>query len=107
MDESRRPARFFCLRRKLSPWMSRTWLWCMRSSTAEAIMSSPKTWPHCVLVWVGGEEQAAALVASADELEEQVCGLLLEEQVAELVDAPGGPARALRLEISTLTSFLG
>jgi hypothetical protein len=35
---------------------------------------------------VGGEEQAAALVAPPDQLEEQVRGLLLQGQVAELVD---------------------
>lgn len=30
--------------------------------TAEAIISSPKTWPHCVKV-VGGEDQTASLIA--------------------------------------------
>src|SRR5262245_16185113 len=35
---------------------------------------------------IAGDEHAASFVASSDELEEEVGGLLLESQVAELVD---------------------
>ncbi|HET9627817.1 MAG TPA: hypothetical protein VFP84_40945 [Kofleriaceae bacterium] len=35
---------------------------------------------------VGGDEHAASLIATADELKEQVGGPLLERQIAELVD---------------------
>ena len=35
---------------------------------------------------VGGDEHTAALVASADELEEEVCGGFLQGQVTELID---------------------
>ena len=35
---------------------------------------------------IGGDEHAASLVTAGDELEEEIRGLLLEGQVAELVD---------------------
>ena len=43
---------------------------------------------------VGGDEQAAALVAARDELEEQMRGVGLERQVAEFVDDQERAARA-------------
>jgi hypothetical protein len=35
---------------------------------------------------VAGEDQRRVLVAGGDELEEQVCGVLLERKVADLID---------------------
>jgi hypothetical protein len=57
---------------------------------------------------VGGDEHAASLVAPADELKEQVRGLLLERQVAELVDDQVvRPERLRWVEICALYSVTG
>ena len=53
---------------------------------AVATTGSPKTSPPLAERAIGGDQQAAALVAPRDALEEQVGGVGLEGQVAELVD---------------------
>ncbi len=58
-----------------------TWLWwSTRSSTAAAMTLVAEHVAPLGDGLVGGHEHAASLVASADELEEQVGRLLLERQ---------------------------
>jgi len=66
--------------------MTKTWLWCStRSRTAEAIVSTPKGCPHCVMVRL---VVMRVLRRSSCRLTNWKNGLavLLEWQVAELVD---------------------
>ena len=61
--------------------------WCMmRSMIAEASLSSPNTTPHFEKLDVGGDDEAAPLVAVAHDLEQEPRALLVERDVAELVD---------------------
>jgi hypothetical protein len=53
---------------------------------AAATTSSPKTSPPAAERLVAGDDQAGAFVAGRDQLEEQVGGLGLEGDVADLVD---------------------
>ncbi len=53
---------------------------------AVAATGSPSTVPHSPDRAVGGDDQAAVLVAPRHELEEQVDGIGIERQIAELID---------------------
>src|SRR5215472_2242142 len=67
--------------------MVMTWLWCKRRSRiAVATTGSPNALPHSPDRAVAGDQQRAALVAPRHQLEEQMRGVGLERQIAELVD---------------------
>ena len=74
--------------------------WTTRSIIAAATAWSPKTPPQPLNGRLRGQDQRGVFVAAGDELEEQVRGVLLEGQVADLVDddqpvaAQPGRARA-------------
>jgi hypothetical protein len=54
---------------------------------------------------VGGDDQARALVARRDELEEEVGGFGFEGDVADLVDLCGYPHRSIYAEPATIPRF--
>jgi len=56
---------------------------------AAATTSSPKTSPQRPKGFVAGHDQARPLISGRDQLEEQVRGLGLERDVADLVDLSG------------------
>src|SRR5580692_4757042 len=60
--------------------------WTRRSIMAAATVSSPKISPQPLNGLVAGDDDAGGLVAGGDELEEQAGGLVLERDVADLVD---------------------
>jgi hypothetical protein len=59
--------------------------WTSRSIRAAATMASPRISPLLEAA-VAGDDDRAAFVAARDQCEEQVGGLPLEWQVADLVD---------------------
>src|SRR5215472_18356129 len=66
--------------------MTSAW-WTSRSFIAAATTSSPKVSPQRFAErLVAGDDQAGPLVAGGHQLEEQVGGLGLERDVADLVD---------------------
>jgi hypothetical protein len=56
---------------------------------------------------VGGEDQRGVLVAAGDQLEEQVRGVLLEGQVADLVDLCRCPHRSTYADPATMPRTAG
>ena len=53
---------------------------------------------------VAGDDQAGSFVAGGDQLEEQVGGLGLERDVADLVDLCGYPHRSTYADTGTMPS---
>ena len=51
---------------------------------------------------VGGDDEAGSFVAAGDDLEEQVGGLGLERDVADLVDLCGHPHRSTYADPATM-----
>ncbi len=65
--------RLLCLRRKLSPFISRMWTWWVRrSSRAPVRRSEPSTSVHSAKGQVAGHERRAPLVALTEHLERAV-----------------------------------
>ena len=56
---------------------------------------------------VGRDDEAGSFVAARDELEEQVGGLGLERDVADLVDLCGSPHRSTYADTGTMPRVLG
>jgi hypothetical protein len=55
---------------------------------------------------VAGDDEAGSFVAARDELEEQVGGLGLERDVADLVDLCGYPHRSTYADTATMPRIL-
>ena len=77
-----------CLRRKLSPFISRIWTWWVRrSSNAPVRRSEPKTSVHSSNGRLDrGHQDRATLVALAEHLEQQLGAGLGERHETQLVD---------------------
>ena len=76
-----------CRVRNESPVRVRTSAWCTRRSImAVATMSSPKVSPQRPNGRLRGDDDRAFLVAGGHELEEQVRRIVVERDVADLVD---------------------
>jgi len=54
---------------------------------------------------VRGQDQGSVLVSAGDELEEQVRGVLLEGEVADLVDLCGCPHRSTYADPATMPTW--
>ena len=67
--------------------MFRVTAWCSRRSRiAVAMTRSPKTSPQGREALVAGQDHRTALVAAADQLEEQVRAEPVDRRVADLVE---------------------